>query len=117
MKVRGLLIDPFKPFCDFIEVEDKLDTYYEMLSCDLIEIHEFKVGDKLYTFVCDEEAAIRPIEKRATYVGNMATLLNAIFVCKCSNGNLKSLSKFDERYLNDHIRRYGSGAILMDMEP
>lgn len=106
MKIRGILLDGEKK-PKIIEVEDKLEEYYKLLDCDLIEIIRRRTNSDVYkhleetniTIITDEEGLLkeRTIVPSAYFINKEGyveeLLLGKIFVCdEDIDGNLKSLS-------------------------
>ncbi len=106
MKIRGILLDGDKK-PKIVEVEDKLEEYYKLLDCDLIEIIRRRTDSDVYkhlgeiniTIITDEEGLLkgRTIVPSAYLINKEGyieeVLLGKIFVCdEDIDGNLKSLS-------------------------
>lgn len=94
-----------KPKCDLMEVEDELQTYYDLLDCDLIDIASVKIEGKRFEVVCDDEGKLKDdpqlsfmsAEGRYTICGN-------IFVCAVqSDGELRSLTESEVNIVRSRI--------------
>ena len=101
-KIKGILVDGQD--AKIIEIEDKLEVYYEKLNCDMIEIVERKIGNNYYNIVCDEEFLCKSYDEPQHIAGMMIDdegsvqelLLGSIFICNSDDeGNLTSLSDKD----------------------
>lgn len=44
---------------EFDFVEDNLKSYYKILECDMIQIIQLKINDKLYSFILDDEGKLK----------------------------------------------------------
>ena len=68
----------------FVEIQDELQTYYDLIGCDLIDITPRRVNGADYEIVCDDEGLLKsePIitavssEGRPQLVGGLVVLLN-----------------------------------------
>lgn len=76
----------------FEEIEDNLKEYYNQIDCELIEMHEIKIGQNYYTFVMDEEAKLNN-----KYVNVL--LLHNNQIIDVLNGHI-IIQKYD--FENDH---------------
>ena len=81
-KIHGILIRAGT--IQEVELEDKLEAFYEALGCDYIAIVERNIAGNLYSIVCDDEGLYNddsPItimdaqSKTPMIVGN-------VFICK-----------------------------------
>ena len=57
--IKGVLLDTEKGTAKITSLCDKLDAYYAALHCDIIDIVTRKIGDKLFSIVCDDEALLK----------------------------------------------------------
>lgn len=44
---------------EFDFVEDNLKSYYKILECDLIQIIQLKINNKIYSFILDDEGKLK----------------------------------------------------------
>lgn len=111
--LKGLLLDTTTQKAAIVEIEDSLESFYERLHCSTIDIVDAKIGDEIYSVVCDDEAAIRDIPQVVSFVSRRRILINSIFICKCnSEGELISVSSEDEKNLVDHVLTVGGQTIV-----
>ena len=57
--VRGLIIDVKKNEVRDETITKDLDTYYEKIDTDMIEMPTYRVGGKAFDFICDEEGLLK----------------------------------------------------------
>ena len=81
-----------------VDIEDRLDVFYEMIGCSTIEIPRRFIGKKLYSIICDEEATFvkDPVPSMIDHKGNIL-ILGSLIVCgkPDEEGNLTSLTDED----------------------
>ncbi len=101
--MKSVFIDVQSHQVKVVDIEDKLEVFYEMIGCTLVEIPRRYIGKKLYSVICDEEATFveDPIPSMIDEEGKILLLGNLIV---CGNvddeGNLTSLTDEDvERIL------------------
>ena len=99
-KVTGLLVKDGE--CVRIKIQDKLEEFYKMLGCDLIDIKTVRINGGVYDVVCDDEglfdkdAAITMIND----TNYTPMLVGNLFICKSGhNGELASLSDEEIRQI------------------
>lgn len=89
MEVRGILLKVTSSpgYVAEVKVEDELEVWYDLLECETIDIVNRTIGDKVFTFVCDDEGIFRqPIPSAIS--GSEADdsqeiiLMGNIFICK-----------------------------------
>ena len=118
MEVRGILLKVTSNpgYVADVTVEDELENWYDLLECETIDIVNRGIGDRAFTFVCDDEGVYRqPIpsalsgsskdeEQLIMFMGN-------IFICKdrydedLESVVLDSLTEDDMLYvLQNHIQ-------------
>lgn len=89
--IRGILIKEDK--VEIVEVENSLIELYKLLDCDLIQVVERKIGEKVYDIICDEEGLMKPNFQSAicsNYTENLYG--NILIVNHDDEGNFTSLS-------------------------
>ncbi len=94
--IRGVLIKGGK--LTVTELQGNLQSYYDALDCDLIEIVERSIGGTKYSIVCDEEGLFK--EEVTISMLNEEThtpmLVGNLFICKdAGRGKLESLTDSD----------------------
>lgn len=55
---KGLLVT--KKEAKIRTINGDLNTYYDLLECDTIDITSIKFGDKFYDIICDDEGLFKP---------------------------------------------------------
>lgn len=90
-----------------IELEDKLEAYYENLNCNTIDIVERKIGGKLFDIVCDDEGLLKDDAKISAIsdMGEAMLVGNLIFVH--NDGDIiHILSHIQTMYTRNHLEGY-----------
>ena len=104
--IKGVLLDTEKGTAKITSLCDDLDAYYAALHCDIIDIVTRKIGDKLFSIVCDDEALLkdRPIVS-AVSGRRKPMLFGSLFVVSDDNedGELVGLTDEDCHYVFDHL--------------
>ena len=54
--MKSVFIDVQSHQVKVVDIEDKLEVFYRMIGCNLVEIPRRYIGKKLYSVICDEEA-------------------------------------------------------------
>ena len=89
------------------EIKDKLETYYDILSCDNIDIVERKIKGFKVCFVVDDEYLLKHTPKQppiAVFQGNGREAIYGSLVITGKSDKYGNLSSLDE-YQLDTIRR------------
>ena len=115
--LKGYLIDPEILHCEVVEIEDKngrLENFYNLLRCDLIDITSRKIGGRSFDIVCDDEGLFKtPRFASACYEDGNVALVGAIFICNYGgNGELSSLTDTDIHLIESSIRLYNDDGVL-----
>ena len=86
-----------------IEIEDKLEIFYDMLECEYIDIISRKINDKYYDFIIDDEGLLN--DKPVTLFNENEVLVGSIIICGTADedGNLTSLSETESREIVKHF--------------
>ena len=80
--------------------EKRLEQYYKLLDCSLIDITNQKIGDKYYDIIFDDEFMDNPkkIPSAATATGN-PVLFGSLLICnydyEIDDGNESGLTRSD----------------------
>ena len=91
-----------------MDIEDKLDTFYELIGCRCIDIVQRKIGHKYFDVICDDEGLFKDV----TVVSAVDTqfrkmLVGNLIVSKSDNeGNLIDLSEEDIKQILRHTKTY-----------
>ena len=107
MLIRGILIDVDSKKGTVKEIEldnDKLESFYEALNCDTIDIVQRMINGKPFDIVCDDEALLKydPIPSAVRKDGKVM-LCGNLFICNHYKEELTSLSKKDVDYIMDNV--------------
>ena len=57
--MRAVLLDVVRKECREIDIQDRLEDYYKVLDCNLIEVAERKVNGVWFDIMCDEEGLLK----------------------------------------------------------
>ena len=101
-KLTGILVDVENEDVKVIEIEDKLDEFYRILNCDIIDIAHRYIGDKRFNIVCDDEGLFKDEPKISAIdnLGNMMLVGNLFIVSgKNYDGELHSLSEEEIKHI------------------
>lgn len=105
--IKAYYVDPITNTAEAREITDALDTYYELLHCDCIDIVErgFGVGrrgKRRFNIVCDDEGLFKD-DVRISAIDDLGRtmIVGALLVTGRSDdeGNLTSLTDDDVRVL------------------
>ena len=109
--ITGYLIDPKTNTAKPAMIQANLSSYYETLSCDIIDIGSRTIGGKRYAVICDDEALCKadPLISAISDWGQ-PMLFNALFVVNedYSAGELLSLTQEDIDHISKHIHHHGT---------
>ena len=101
MKIRGYYINPVTGEHGERIVEDNLNSYYNLLDCNMIDIVSRKIGArtrKYYEIVCDDEGLLRS-DARISAINDMGgtMLVGSLFITGSvsAEGELTSLTDAD----------------------
>lgn len=93
---------------EYTEIKDELDTLYNIIGCESIDIVKRKIGNKTYNIVCDDEAlfAENPILTAFDPANSYKNIFGTLIVTGIEdrNGNLTSITKEDARQIVSQIR-------------
>lgn len=105
-EIRGYFIDVVNARCGERTVADDLDTYYQMLNCDCIEIVKRRIGKKDFQIICDESGTLKEnfIVSAITWDGG-AALVGNLFVTGLADdeGELTDLTDEDVKFIGSHV--------------
>lgn len=112
--LRGVLVDVEKETASVVEIPDELEEFYKILKCDCIDITVRAIGGKCrkkFDIVCDDEGLLKEPQKISA-IDNMGNpqLVGNLFIVGGADeeGNLTSLSEYDESYLMSKIQKIGT---------
>ena len=105
--IRAFYIDPTTNTAEPRIIEDKLDTFYELLHCRCIDIVTRNIGvrGRPFSIICDDEGTFAD-DPRISAIDNIgrAMLVGALLIVGPADddGELTGLTSTDVR----HIRKY-----------
>ena len=85
------------------EIEDKLETYYRILSCDNVDIVERKIKGFKVCFVVDDEYLLRNTPNQppvAVFQGNGREAIYGALVITGKSDKLGNLSSLEDYQIN-----------------
>ena len=83
---------------EIIDIQDNLETYYQLINCDTIDIVARKIGIAPYSIVCDDEGLFVSSPKVSAIDDNyQPKLVGNLVICGMPNdyGELTSLTEDD----------------------
>lgn len=104
--IKGVLLDAEKGTAAILSLRDTLDEYYAALHCDTIDIVTRKIGGRLFSIVCDDEALLKDDPIVSAISGRRKPMLfGSLFVVSADNedGELVGLTDDECRYVFDHL--------------
>lgn len=103
--MKGYFINVKEGFSEVVDVEDKLDVFYEKIGCSYIDIVSRKIGGVHYDIVCDEEGTFseRPIISAASISGEPMLVGNLLIFNHDGKGELSSLDDDDIKRIKQNI--------------
>lgn len=95
--LKTVLIDVEHNRVEEIEIEDKLDAFYDKLNCRCIDIVEREIDGNRFLVMCDDEGWLKhnAIISAINSNGEIMFVRNLMFFHEDTEGNLVSLSKID----------------------
>lgn len=110
-KLTAYYIDPETATADPVEITAALDTYYELLHCNIIDIVTRKIGGKYYDIICDDEGLFNADPRISAIDPNWsAMLVGALLVIGLPDdeGNETSLSEDDVAHIASRVLHMGT---------
>lgn len=102
--IRGLLLKNGKLL--ETSLDGKLESYYERLDCEIIDIVSRDIGGERFAVVCDdcgvyaENSPISMIDRDLL----IPMLVGALFICNLNGDELDSLSDDDIRLIRSQFK-------------
>lgn len=89
------------------QIKDELQTFYDLIECDTIDIVRRKIGKRYFHIVCDDEGALMDCAKISA-ISNLGEirLVGNLVICSdlIGNGeNLVGLSDDEAEYVKQYI--------------
>lgn len=106
--MKGYIIDTVKGTHGEINCNNDLQSYYDALNCDCIDIAYRQIDGVGFDIVCDDEGLLktnRVISAMNKY-GNIMLVGSLLFFHHNDNGELTSLSDEDIALLKKHVHTY-----------
>lgn len=91
-----------------MDIEDKLDVFYELIGCRCIDIVQRKIGNKYFDVICDDEGALKEDALVSAVDTQFRQMLVGNLIISKSNdeGNLIDLSDEDIKQILRHTKTY-----------
>ena len=99
--VRCLIIDVKKNEVRDETITKDLDTYYEKIDTDMIEIPTYRVGGKAFDFICDEEGLLKDKPITSGFDENGKPMLVGNLIITGPNG--RNLTDETIAHLRKHV--------------
>lgn len=106
--IKAYYVDPITNTAEAREITDALDTFYEMLHCDFIDIVNRAIGrygKRRYDIICDDEGLLKDDPYISAIDNNgRAMLVGSLLVVgeADDDGNITSLDDDDIKFLKMH---------------
>ena len=88
------------------DIEPKLEDYYRVIGCELVDIIEVSVGGKQFDLIADDEGMFVPHGARPSVFtnGDQIVSVGTVIFCHCDkNGNETGLNDGDAALLAQSI--------------
>ena len=82
--MRAIFINAVDRKVEEVEIENKLEAFYEKIGCEMIEV--LQIGGK-HLLICDEEGKIRNWKVGFRFPKSEGIAGNALIVCEKRNGD------------------------------
>lgn len=101
--IRGIFIDVKEENWTEIEIEKSLQSYYDLIDCDCIDIVSRKIGGQYFDIICDDEGLCNsPKISAINDMGEPMLVGNLFIVNYDGQGDITSLSDEDI----DHVKKF-----------
>ena len=89
------------------QIKDDLQTYYDLIECNAIDIMRRKIGKRYFHIICDDEGALMDCAKISA-ISNLGEvrLVGNLIICAgdvTENGDLIGLTDDQAEYVKQHI--------------
>ena len=103
-KLTGFLVDPYKRLAVQMTIDGSLESIYDAMGVECIEIVERTIAGKIYTIVCDDEGLLKdkPIPS-ATSDAYTTMFVGPLFVTNDGGSDLASLTPADVKFIRRNI--------------
>lgn len=108
MKVIYLNVNANQP-PQILDIEDRLQLYFDLIECDTLNIVQRKIGDRTFLIICDDEGVLKMPEKisaisskgRIQFVGNLIICSDVV----TEDGDLVGLTDEETFYIMERIKK------------
>lgn len=102
--IKGIFIDVKNENWTVLEIEKGLQSYYELIECDYVDIVSRKIGKKYFDIICDDEGLYRQPKISAIDTMGQPMLVGNLFIVNYDgNGDNASLSDDDIAHVKKYI--------------
>lgn len=104
--MKALLLNVKENNYKVVDIKDNLDTYYNLIGCDCIDIVMRKIGGKYFDIVCDDEGLLKSEPKISAISNTYEPMLvgNLVIVHNDGMGNLVGITDSDIEHLKKNIK-------------
>lgn len=106
-KLMSIFVDVEKETAKRIDIIDDLDTFYELLNCNTIDIVSRRIGSKRFDIICDDEGLLKGAPKISAIdnLGSPQLVGNLLIVgTPDEEGDLTSLTEEDANYILSRVQ-------------
>ncbi len=107
MKVIYLNVNANQP-PQVLEIEDRLQLYYDLIECDTIDIVERKIEDRNFRIICDDEGILKLPEISAISSQGKIRFVGNLIICSdvvTEDGELVGLTDEEVIYILARIKK------------
>ena len=103
-----VVIDVLKNEVSVKDVEDTLETWYDLLNCTCIDITSRRIDGQYYDIVCDDEGLLKSgaIVSAASESGDPMLVGNLAIVNCNEEGELVGLTANDVKKVRNQVKQY-----------
>lgn len=107
MKIKGVLVDVMNEKVEVVEIEKSLQSYYNILNCDCIDIVSRKIDGREFDIVCDDEGLLKDPQKiSAIDIMCQPMLVGNLFIVKFDGiEDIKSLNDDEINHVLKNCRK------------
>ncbi len=117
--MKVYLVDVKNEESKVVDIVDSLDTYYDLLDCDCIDIVQRTIGGKRFDIICDDEGLLNGNPKISA-INNLGQpmLVGNLIICHSEYGEMVGLEDEDVQHLKGCImkmytRQYPKGYMMV----
>lgn len=104
--IKGFLVNEDK--AEMVEIEEKLQSYYDVLNCDCIDVAVREIDGKEFDIICDDEGLFKQ-DQIVTAVNEamQPQLVGAILVVQHDGqGDFQSLTDGEVEIVSNRVVQY-----------